>query len=89
MGQEPDRELHNRYRWVIPVEDPCQCTEIQLGGMTTRAPCRPFKVTYYDTFLLSTNPQEIQQWLKCNGKWNGMWRHAGFKEFLLTEIEAW
>ena len=67
IGQEPDPESHNRYRWLIPVEDPCQCTQIQLGGVNTRTPCRPFNVTYYDTFLLSNNTQEIQQWLNCSG----------------------
>ena len=67
IGQEPDPESHNRYRWVIPVEDPCQCTQIQLGGVNTRTPCRPFNVTYYDTFLHSNNTQEIQQWLNCSG----------------------
>ena len=65
MGKEPDPDSHNKYRWVIPVEDPCQCTKVQMGSVNTRTPCRPFKVTYYDTFLLSDDPVEIRKLLNC------------------------
>ncbi|XP_071808123.1 E-selectin-like [Asterias amurensis] len=54
-----------RYRWMVPAPDPCQCTQIELGGKNTQTPSRPFNVTYYDTFIISNNQEEIQTWLKC------------------------
>ncbi|XP_033630815.1 uncharacterized protein LOC117292775 [Asterias rubens] len=65
MGQEPDSNAAHRYRWVIPVEDPCKCTEIRPGGINTRTPGRNFKVIYFDTILISNSPKEIRQWLNC------------------------
>ncbi|XP_022111268.1 uncharacterized protein LOC110990532 [Acanthaster planci] len=65
IGQEPDPASHGRYRWVIPVLDPCRCTEVQIGGMNTLAPHRPFEVVYFDTFLQSSNPVEIRKWFNC------------------------
>ncbi|XP_038061162.1 uncharacterized protein LOC119731933 [Patiria miniata] len=66
IGQEPDPASQNRYRWVIPVKDPCQCTEVRVGSLNTRAPCRPFDIKYYDTFLHSSNQTEIRKWLNCS-----------------------
>ncbi|XP_038061206.1 uncharacterized protein LOC119731954 [Patiria miniata] len=66
IGQEPDPASQNRYRWVIPVKDPCQCTEVRVGSLNTRAPCGPFDVRYYDTFLHSSNQTEIRKWLNCS-----------------------
>ncbi|XP_071797195.1 uncharacterized protein [Asterias amurensis] len=65
MGQEPDSNAAHRYRWVIPVEDPCKCTEIRPGGINTRTPGRHFKVIYFDTILISNSPKEIRKWLNC------------------------
>ncbi|XP_038060061.1 lactadherin-like [Patiria miniata] len=39
-----------------------------MGGLNTFVPYRPYEVTYYDTFLISSDPEEIQQWLNCTGK---------------------
>ncbi|XP_038071752.1 uncharacterized protein LOC119740500 [Patiria miniata] len=64
MGQEPD-PFSGRYRWVIPVKNPCQCKEVHVGSLNTRAPSRPFNVTYYDTFLRSSDPMEIGTFLNC------------------------
>ena len=68
MGKEPDPSSRNRSRWVIPVEDPCKCTKIKLGGVNTGTPSRHFKVIYFDTFLRT--PEEVQKWLSCSGKEN-------------------
>ena len=69
IGQEPDPATGNRYRWVIPVKDPCQCTRVRVGGLTrTRAFCRPFPVTYYDSFFESDDPAEIRRLLNCSGE---------------------
>ena len=67
MSQEPDLSKHGRYRWVIPVLDPCQCTEVHIGPLNIMAPCRPFNVTYYDTFFQSSDPREIRRLLNCSG----------------------
>ena len=68
ISQEPDPDMDNRYRWVIPVEDPCHCIELHVGGVSTRAPCRPFSVKYFDSFMYSDDPEEIRKWLNCPGK---------------------
>ncbi|XP_038064463.1 neuropilin-1-like isoform X2 [Patiria miniata] len=65
FGQAPDPESNDSYRWVIPIEDPCRCTEVKLGGVNTFTSRLPFKVKYYDTFLQSRNSDEIQAWLNC------------------------
>ncbi|XP_033630761.1 uncharacterized protein LOC117292725 [Asterias rubens] len=66
MGQEPDLDVpHKPYRWVIPVEDPCMCTQVRPGGITNRTPNRHFKVIYFDTVLISNSPVEIHKWLQC------------------------
>ncbi|XP_038060479.1 lactadherin-like [Patiria miniata] len=67
ITQEPDPQT-GRYRWLIQAVDPCGCTEIGMGGFSTFVPYRPYEVTYYDTFLISSDPEEIQQWLNCTGK---------------------
>ncbi|XP_022110422.1 EGF-like repeat and discoidin I-like domain-containing protein 3 [Acanthaster planci] len=67
MEQEPDPASQNRYRWLLPVEEPCQCSEVKIGPLNTRVPYRPFTVTYYDALLISSNPVEIQSWLNCTG----------------------
>ncbi|XP_038071779.1 uncharacterized protein LOC119740511 [Patiria miniata] len=67
MGQEPD-PFSGRYRWVIPVKNPCQCKEVHVGSLNTRAPSRPFNVTYYDTFLRSSDPMEIGTFLNCSAE---------------------
>ncbi|XP_038064693.1 uncharacterized protein LOC119735073 [Patiria miniata] len=66
FGQAPDPESNDALRWMIPIEDPCRCTEVKLGGVNTRTSRLPFKVKYYDTFLRSRNSDEIQAWLNCN-----------------------
>ncbi|XP_038046744.1 lactadherin-like [Patiria miniata] len=66
IEQEPDPET-GRYRWLIQAHDPCQCAEIGMGGFSTFVPYRPYEVTYYDTFLISSDPKQIQQWLNCTG----------------------
>ncbi|XP_038068756.1 lactadherin-like isoform X2 [Patiria miniata] len=66
ITQEPDPHT-GRYRWLIPAVDPCECTQIGMGGFSTFVPYRPYEVTYYDTFLISSDPGEIQQWLNCPG----------------------
>ncbi|XP_038064692.1 retinoschisin-like [Patiria miniata] len=66
IGQAPDPESYDSYRWVIPIEDPCGCTEVKLGGvniLTSRRP--PIRVKYYDVFLLTKDPEEIWTWLNC------------------------
>ncbi len=68
IGREPDSNAARRYRWVIPVEDPCKCTEIRPGGINNRTPGRHFKVIYFDTLLVSKSPMEIRKWLNCSGK---------------------
>ena len=65
IGLEPDPSAGNIYRWVIPVEDPCSCTEIQLGGMNTRTPGRNFEVIYFDVLMSSAD--ELNNWLNCSG----------------------
>ncbi|XP_038071813.1 neurogenic locus Notch protein-like [Patiria miniata] len=64
MGQELD-PFSGRYRWVIPVKNPCHCKEVHVDSLNTRAPSRPFNVTYYDTFLRSSDPMEIGTFLNC------------------------
>ncbi|XP_071796120.1 uncharacterized protein [Asterias amurensis] len=65
IGHERDPNEGNRYRWVIPVDDPCKCTRLRVGGLNTRTPCRHFNVTYYDNFMQSDNAEEIRKWLNC------------------------
>ncbi|XP_033645294.1 ficolin-1-A-like [Asterias rubens] len=65
MGQEPNPNSNHRYRWVIPVEDPCKCTRVKLGGLSTHTPQRLFNVTYYDNYLRSNDLKEIKHWLNC------------------------
>ena len=67
IGQEVD-PYTRRPRWLIKEKDPCQCTEIRRGCFNTFLPRRPFKVTYYDTYLVSSDPVEIRLWLNCTGK---------------------
>ena len=67
IGQEPDPASHHRLRWVIPVEEPCLCTHVQVGGMISHAPYRPFKVYYYDSFLHCDDLEEIRAFLNCSG----------------------
>ncbi|XP_038060468.1 lactadherin-like [Patiria miniata] len=64
INQEPDPET-GRYRWLMQAVDPCKCTEIGMGGFSTFVPYIPYEVTNYDTFLISSDPVEIQQWLNC------------------------
>ena len=64
IGQEPDPGSSQQLRWVIPVIDPCSCTELQLGGMNTITPYRPFNVNYFDDINLG----DIKQWLNCSSK---------------------
>ncbi|XP_038060996.1 uncharacterized protein LOC119731795 [Patiria miniata] len=64
INQEPDPET-SRYRWLIQAVDPCKCTEIGMGGFSTFVPYRPYEVTYYDTFMISSDAEEIKQWLNC------------------------
>ncbi|XP_038069496.1 uncharacterized protein LOC119738655 [Patiria miniata] len=64
--QEPDADSDFKYRWVIPVRDPCLCTKVWLGGMSSHTPIRPFKVEYRDTFLHSGDIEEVQNWLNCS-----------------------
>ncbi|XP_071797803.1 uncharacterized protein [Asterias amurensis] len=65
IGQEPDAANGNKFRWVIPVSDPCECTKIRMGGLNTRTPARPFNVTYHDTPFINDDYKKIWKWLKC------------------------
>ncbi|XP_033645327.1 ficolin-2-like [Asterias rubens] len=65
IGQEPNPNSNHGYSWVIPVEDPCKCTEVMLGGFSTHTPQRVFNVTYYDNYLQSNDHKEIKHWLNC------------------------
>ncbi|XP_071796317.1 uncharacterized protein [Asterias amurensis] len=62
IGQEPDPGSSQQLRWVIPVIDPCSCTDLQLGGRNTITPYRPFNVNYFDDINLG----DIKQWLNCS-----------------------
>ncbi|XP_071795900.1 uncharacterized protein [Asterias amurensis] len=65
IGMEPDPSAGNRDRWVIPVEDPCRCTEMRMGGMNIRTPGRNFKVIYFDVLMSSAD--ELSNWFNCSG----------------------
>ncbi|XP_071795519.1 uncharacterized protein [Asterias amurensis] len=65
IGLEPDPSAGNIFRRVIPVEDPCRCTEIQMGGMNIRTPGRNFKVIYFDVLMSSAD--ELSNWFNCSG----------------------
>ncbi|XP_022103183.1 retinoschisin-like [Acanthaster planci] len=64
IEQQLDPGTH-RFRWLIRGEDPCQCTTIGMGGLVTDSALHSTKMTYYDTFLISSDKQEIQRWLTC------------------------
>ncbi|XP_022101869.1 uncharacterized protein LOC110985267 [Acanthaster planci] len=66
ITQEPDPNSLNRYRWMIPVKNPCLCTEVWMGGVFTRSAVRPFKTTYLNTFLHSEDFEEVQNWMNCS-----------------------
>ncbi|XP_071795749.1 uncharacterized protein [Asterias amurensis] len=66
ISQEHDPSAGNIYRWVVPVEDPCRCTEIRMGGMNTRTPCRNFKVIYFD--IPMSTADEVHNLLNCSGE---------------------
>ena len=67
VGREKDDK--NVWRWVLPYEHPCDCTQIIMGGMNTRTPIRPFIPTYADSPLLSDEVGKIWQHygLDCDG----------------------
>ncbi|XP_038060464.1 lactadherin-like [Patiria miniata] len=67
ISQEPDAQT-GRYRWLMQAVDPCECTQIGMGGFSTFVPYRPYELTHYDTFLISSDLEKIQQWLNCPGK---------------------
>ncbi|XP_022092586.1 retinoschisin-like isoform X2 [Acanthaster planci] len=64
-GQAPDPASSGESRWMIPTEDPCQCTEVQLGGLNILPCLQPFRVKYWNTLLRSRDSEEIQTWMKC------------------------
>ena len=66
ISQEHDPSAGNIYRWVIPVEDPCSCTEIHMGGMNTRTSGRNFKVIYFDS--PTSTADEVHEFLNCSCK---------------------
>ena len=67
-GLESNPEPGGKLRWMIPMADPCKCTEVRLGGMYNPTLTRPFEVKYLDTSLQSSDSNEIKKWLNCPGK---------------------
>ena len=67
VGRERDES--STWRWVLPYQHPCDCTEVIMGGVNTWTPIRPFKPTYVNTPLLSDDVDEIRKHygLDCNG----------------------
>ena len=59
VGQERDET--GIWKWVLPYAEPCDCTSVRFGGMNTRTPMRPFKPTFADKPLVSTNIAKIRQ----------------------------
>ena len=47
VGSELDES--NTWRWVLPHQHPCECTEIIMGGVNTWTPIGSFKPTYVNT----------------------------------------
>ena len=49
---------------------PCDCTSVNLRGMNTRTPIRPFKPLYVSKPLISTDVAKISQHygLRCKGE---------------------
>ena len=66
VGQEKD----GNGIWVLPYAEPCDCTSVKLGGMSTKTPIRPFKPLYVSKPLVSNDVARIRQHygLQCNGK---------------------
>ena len=65
MVQEPDPAAHYQYRWLIPIPEPCLCSVVLLGGMSTQALPRPFQVAYHHSFLQSRNLTDVQAFSGC------------------------
>ncbi len=59
VGQE--RDENNAWRWVLPYEDPCECTSIRYGGANIQTPKRPFKPVYVDEPLVGDNIEKIRE----------------------------
>ena len=68
VGQEKDRD--NKWRWVLPYEDPCACTSVMTGGVNIETPERSFDPMYVEKPLRSNNIEEIREHynLKCKGR---------------------
>ena len=56
-GNEPDSS--GKMRWVLPYRNPCDCTEIRLGGVNMQAPQRPFQPRYLNSFVITDDIKEI------------------------------
>ena len=69
VGRE--RDNNNIWRWVLPYQHPCKCTEIIMGGLNTWTPIRPFTPTYVNRPLLSDDGDKIRKHygLTCVGKY--------------------
>ena len=68
VGQE--RDLDNKWRWVLPYENPCACTSVMTGGVNFETPERSFDPVYVNSSLRSDNINEIRNHfnINCQGK---------------------
>ena len=68
VGQEKDDR--GIWKWVLPYAEPCKCTSVRMGGITTQSPIRTFKKTYVSKPLVSTNVENIRKHyeLRCTGE---------------------
>ena len=66
VGREKNQ--HNEWKWVLPYPNPCECTEVIMGGINTWTPIRPFVPTYAESPLLSNDVNAIREHygLKCD-----------------------
>ena len=66
--QEPMGRGHGRLpRWWVSETNPCECTEMRLGGRNMVSYNRPYdQVTFLiNGVLISTDPKEIQDFWGC------------------------
>ncbi len=59
VGQEHDAD--HVWRWVLPYDDPCQCTSIIRGGANPITPRRNFKPVYVDKPLFTRDVNKIRK----------------------------
>ncbi len=68
VGQE--RDVYHVWHWVLPYDDPCQCTSIVRGGANMITPKRYFEPVYVDKPLFTSDVNEIRKHydLECLSK---------------------